>query len=212
MKVQILVDNKNSWYVPIAFKLQKKLQKKVDSISVIFKHSDVEKGDILCLIGCEKIFNKLELNKNNIVVHESLLPKGKGWSPLSWQVLEGKSEIHITLFEADRNVDAGKIYFQDKIKLTGDELYDELKNKQGLVTNSLIEKYILSYPNTKGINQQGKSSFYKRRTPKDSELDINKSIDEQFNLLRIVDNKKYPAFFIKNNVKYILKIEKSDEE
>ena len=75
----------------------------------------------------------------------------------------------------------------------------------------LIEKYILSYPNIKGKEQQGKSTFYKRRTPKDSELNINKSIDEQFNLLRIVDNHNYPAYFIKNNVKYILKIEKDNE-
>ena len=43
------------------------------------------------------------------------------------------------------------------------------------------------------------------------ERNINKSIDEQFNLLRIADNHNYPAYFIKNNVKYILKIEKDNE-
>ena len=31
MKIQILIDNKNSWYVPFAFRLQKKLRNKVDS-------------------------------------------------------------------------------------------------------------------------------------------------------------------------------------
>lgn len=31
--------------------------------------------------------------KNNLVVHESDLPRGKGWSPLTWQILEGKDEI-----------------------------------------------------------------------------------------------------------------------
>ncbi len=211
MKVQILIDNINSFYIPYAFKLRNKLKKKVDSFSIIHRHSDVVEGDILCLIGCEKIFKNLDLNKSNIVVHESKLPKGKGWSPLSWQVIEGKSEIPVTLFEADVNIDAGKIYFQETIKLTGDELNNELKHKQGLITNSLIEKYVLSYPNIKGKEQQGESTFYKRRTPKDSKLNINKSIDEQFNLLRTVDNQNYPAYFIKNNVKYILKIEKSDE-
>ena len=57
-----------------------------------------------------------------------------------------------------------------------------------------------------GMEQSGEESFYPRRLPKDSELDINKSIDEQFNLFRIVDNDKYPAFFIKNGKKYVLKI------
>ena len=43
--------------------------------------------------------------------------------------------------------------------------------------------------------QVGKSEFYSKRTPKDSELDINKSIKDQFNLLRICNNEQFPAFF-----------------
>ena len=211
MKVQILIDNINSFYLPYAYKLKNKLEKKNITISIVHNHSDVVKGDVLCLVGCEKIFKKLDLNKSNIIVHESRLPDGKGWSPLSWQVLEGKSEIPVTLFEADKNIDTGKIYFQETIKLSGDELNQELKHKQGLLTNKLIEKYILKYPNIKGYKQHGISTYYNRRTPKDSELDINKTINDQFNLLRIVDNNNYPAFFIKNNIKYIIKIEKSDE-
>ena len=97
------------------------------------------------------------------------------------------------------------------IELNGTELLEELKNKQGELTNKLIEEYVCFFPTLLGRKQVGKSSFYSRRTPKDSEIDINKSIDEQFDLLRIVDNEKYPAFFIKNNVKYILKIFKENE-
>jgi methionyl-tRNA formyltransferase len=44
------------------------------------------------------------------------------------------------------------------------------------------------------------------RTSKDSKLNMNKTIKNQFNLLRIVDNERYPAYFIYNNKKYILKI------
>ncbi len=57
-----------------------------------------------------------------------------------------------------------------------------------------------------GIPQNGDETFFPRRKYKDSELDINKSILEQFNLLRIVDNERYPAFFYINETKYILKI------
>ena len=57
------------------------------------------------------------------------------------------------------------------------------------------------------LKQQGDETFYKKRTAKDSKLDINKTINEQFNLLRIVDNENYPAFFYKDGKKYILKIE-----
>ena len=53
---------------------------------------------------------------------------------------------------------------------------------------------------------KGKGSFYRKRTPEDSELDIDKTIREQFNLLRAVDNNRYPAFFKLNGQKYTLKI------
>ena len=42
----------------------------------------------------------------------------------------------------------------------------------------------------------------------DSLLDFNKTITEQFNLLRVVDNDKYPAFFENQGEKYFLKITK----
>ena len=210
MIVQILVDNKKSWYVPYAHKLKAKLERKGKEVYVIHDHSEVILGDILCLISCEKLYKNLELNKSNIVIHESELPKGKGWSPLSWQVLECKDEIPITLFEAQDDLDSGQIYAQSKIKLTGEELLNEIKEKQGVLTNKMIEEYILAFPNVSGIEQKGESTFYNKRTPKDSDLDINKSISDQFNLLRIVDNENYPAFFIKNNVKYYLKIYKKE--
>ena len=83
-----------------------------------------------------------------------------------------------------------------------------MREAQGNATIELITEVIARYPDISGRNQSGEASFYPRRTPKDSELDINKSIEEQFNLLRIVDNNYYPAFFIRKGTKYILKIEK----
>jgi len=211
MIVQILVDNRSSWYVPYAHKLKKTLSKITDSVTVVHDHSEVIKGDVLCLVSCEKIFRNLELNHRNIVVHESDLPKGKGWSPVSWQVLEGKSKIPVTLFEANKDLDSGIIYFQDFIELNGLELIDEIKKQQGLISNRLIEKFIQNYPKVKGRKQVGESTFYKKRTPKDSELDINKTIKEQFDLLRIVDNERYPAYFTLNGKRYTLNINKVNE-
>ena len=211
MIVQILVDNKNSWYVPFAYKLKEQLSTITEFTSVIHDHSEVRKGDVLCLVSCEKIFKDLELNNFNIVVHESDLPKGKGWSPVSWQVLEGKNKIPVTLFEATRDIDSCVIYFQDFIELTGFELLDEIKTQQGLITNKLIKKFIKSFPEIKGRKQIGESTFYKRRTIESSQLNINKTIKEQFNLLRIVDNERYPAYFTINGNKYTLKIKKIND-
>ena len=52
----------------------------------------------------------------------------------------------------------------------------------------------------------GKGSYYKKRLPKDSELDIEKSIKKNFNLLRVVDNERYPSFFYYKGKNFIIKI------
>ena len=48
--------------------------------------------DLCICLSYSKLLSEKDLSKfkNVLVVHESELPKGKGWSPLSWQILEGK--------------------------------------------------------------------------------------------------------------------------
>lgn len=211
MKIQILVDNPNSWIIPHLKNLVSSIkQKKNCYVKLINSHEDVESGDVLCLLSCEKKFDKLNLNKYNLVVHESDLPKGKGWSPLTWQVIEGKRNIPITLFEANSLIDSGNIYEIINIKTSGYELIDELRFLQVEATTNLILNFIEKYPNIKGEKQKGKESFYCKRTKNSSELNILESIKDQFNLLRVCDNERYPAFFIIDNVKYLIKIYKDD--
>ena len=208
MLVQILVDNPSSWIVPYAGKLKREVINLGHECSLIHHHEDVKPGDILCLLACEKIFKLLEFNRHNLVVHESDLPHGKGWSPVTWQVLEGKDRIPVTLFEASEKIDAGIIYQQDYIILEGHELLDEIKDKQGKITNNLIIDFIKRYPDINGREQVGDSTYYSRRGPEDSKLDPHKTIAEQFNLLRVVDNDRYPAYIELKGHKYLLKIEK----
>jgi methionyl-tRNA formyltransferase len=205
MKIAILT-SKDQWFIPYA----KKLKNLLDS-ELFFNHGDIkEYFDIIFILGYHNIINDkfLELNLHNIVIHESKLPKGKGWAPMFWQVLEGKNEITFSMFEASNGVDNGDIYMQKTLKLNGYELNSELREKQANFTIEMCIEFINNYKNYKVATPQiGDESFYKKRTSKDSELDINKTINEQFNLLRIVDNDNYPAFFYKNDKKYILKIE-----
>ncbi len=209
MKIQLLADNIGSWIIPYAKKLQSLLLELNHDVELIHSHEDIQKGDVLVLLSCEQILKNLNLNVHNLVVHESALPQGKGWSPLTWQILEGKNKIPITLFEATQKIDAGVIYDQDYILLDGNELVEELHSLQGEKTIELIMKFIKNYPTTTFKKQKGVESFYPKRTPKDSELDIEKTINEQFNLLRVCDNEKYPAFFYKNGIKYYIKISKA---
>ena len=168
------------------------------------------KGDICFYLSYGKIVEKriLKKFKNNLVVHASDLPNGKGWSPLTWQILEGKNNIPATLIEADEKVDSGVIYKQKRYKLNGYELLPKLHRIQSKITNELCIWFVNNYPQCllKARKQLGKSTIYNRRYPHDSKLDVNLSIKDQFNLLRVVDNKNYPAYFELGGNTYNIKI------
>jgi len=146
--------------------------------------------------------------QHTLVVHESGLPNGKGWSPFTWQVLEGKMTIPVCLIEAADQVDSGKIYAREIIQLNGHELVDELREAQAEATMNLCTAFVEHFPHSVNNEkkQTGDETFYSRRRPEDSRLDPKKSILEQFNLLRTVDNDRYPAFFDFKSRRYYLKI------
>lgn len=207
IRIQILVDNPNSWIVPYAERLRTSLSAGGHRVSLLHDPEAVERGDILCLLSCERIFRHLNLNRHNLVVHESELPRGRGWSPLTWQILEGKNEVPITLFEAVASVDAGPVYARDVLVFRGDELLPELKAAQGEKTIAMIEDFVSRYPAVAGNPQVGKETFYPRRRPSDSQLDPAKTIAEQFDLLRVCDNERYPAWFEYRGRRYSLRID-----
>jgi methionyl-tRNA formyltransferase len=208
MQITILTDNPNSWIIDYMDDLKSSL--KEHEVSHIYNSSDIVGGDIMLILSCEKILKAehLKLHKSNIVVHPSKLPAGKGWSPVAWQVIEGCNSIPVSLFEASEAVDAGDVYLVDYIELEGHELNEEIKHKQGILTIKMIKQYIDQFEQIVGVPQSGEESFYPRRRYKENELDVNKSIAEQFNLLRVVDNERYPAHFQLNGKNYILKIYK----
>ncbi len=150
--------------------------------------------------------------KHTLVVHESDLPKGRGWSPMTWQILEGENRIPVTLFEAVDAVDAGPIYLQEWITLDGTELSPQWRSHLALTTKRLCMQWVNDYPSVikKARPQTGMGSFYPRRRPADSRLDPSKTLAEQFNLLRVVDNDNYPAFFKMHGKLYQISVERKD--
>lgn len=200
----------NSWMFPYSQKLYQELLPYSSTLILESELQSQHSGDIAFYLSYPKIISPIQLKQytHNIVVHASSLPHGKGWSPTSWQILEEKNIIPITLFEATEKVDNGTIYLQDTLILNGDELIDSWRNKLAQMILSLCNKFIQNYPQIlqQGRLPSGDESYYPKRTPAHSELSIHKTIKEQFNLLRIVDNENYPAFFVINNKKYLIKI------
>jgi methionyl-tRNA formyltransferase len=211
MKIAILT-SPNQWFIPYA----KNLNEEIKNSKLFFSHTDInESFDIVFILSYHNIIPQeyLKNSKHNIVIHASDLPEGKGWAPMFWQILEGKNTIPFSMFEAGNGIDNGDIYMQKNLYLSGYELNPKLRKLQAEFIIEMCLEFLAKYEIYKTPKKQyGKESFYAKRTSKDSELDINKTINEQFNLLRIVDNESYPAFFYKNGKKYILKIEESEDE
>jgi len=209
MNIAILT-SPNQWFVSYV----EKLNKEIVNSQVFFDHKKMNGNyDVVFILSYHKIIKQeyLSNNKHNIVIHASALPNGKGWAPMFWQILEGKNKIPFTMFEASEDVDDGDIYMQKTLTLSGYELNYKLRKKQAEFIINMCIDFLDNYDDLEiSTKQIGKESFYKKRTAKDSELDINKTIQEQFNLLRIVDNNDYPAFFYKDDKKYIIKIEEAN--
>jgi methionyl-tRNA formyltransferase len=206
MKIAILT-TKNQWFEGYA----KDLSEKLGNIQIFNNHVDFDdKYDVIFILSYHKIIPQevLEKNDHNIVIHESQLPQGKGWAPLFWQILEGKSNIPFTMIEASDGIDNGDIYMQKMLELVGDELNEDLRDKQAKLTIQMCLEFVNNYEQYKvPVKQSGDESFYAKRSKEDSRLDIDKTIREQFNFLRIVNNNNYPAYFELDGNRYILKIE-----
>ena len=177
--------------------------------------SILSKSQVCFYFGYSRIVgNKIRSRHDiNLVVHESDLPSGRGWSPLTWQVLQGAQKIMVTLFEAVDAVDSGVIYGQTIFELQGHELISDLRRYQAAATFNLCTEFISDYPAVlkKKREQRGTPSYFQKRTPADSQIDVNRSLADQFNLLRVCDNQRYPAWFDYAGARYVISISRTEK-
>lgn len=171
---------------------------------------DLRGGDFLFLVSCHKLISAEDRARYRytLVLHASDLPKGRGMSPHIWQVLEGASKINVSLLDAADEIDCGAIWMKKQIQLDGHELADEINEKLFTCELDLMSWAIRECDARKSKEQIGQPTYYGRRTAEDSRIDPLKSIAEQFDLLRVSDTKRYPAFFEFKDHRYHIILEK----
>lgn len=184
-------------------------------VALLHDRTELSGGDILFLVSCSQIIREVERRKYRLalVLHASDLPRGRGWSPHIWTVLEGQNEITVTLLEASDPVDTGAIYLRTTFALEGHELLPEINDKLFKAELWLMSQAVERFGRMAPVAQQGDPGPYRpKRSPADSQLDPHKTIAAQFDLLRVVDADRYPAFFDYRGKRYLLKIEKYDND
>jgi methionyl-tRNA formyltransferase len=212
MKISILVTSKEHPVIPYITRWAEENNNK-NQVNIIYRAKDLIVGDILFLISCSDIVLKKDREKFEkvLVIHASDLPKGRGWSPHIWEIIRGANEITLSLFEAKDRADSGDIWKKVKICIPEIALYDEINDLVFGAEIGLMDFAVSNFHCIRVEKQsENSASYFPKRMPDDSEIDINKSLAEQFNLIRVCDINRFPAFFYKNGQKFLIKVEKDN--
>lgn len=197
MKISVLSSSKKHPIFLTLVHWQKKHEGNHE-IEIVQSSQKLTGGDVLFLISCGEIIKKdvRDRYKATLVIHASNVPEGRGMSPHIWQIIEGKNLITVTLLEAEDKLDSGAIWTQRELHLEGHELYKEINDKLFAIESELMDFAVENFKTITPTKQRDVDpTYYRKRTPEDSRIDPDKSISEQFDLLRVADNERFPAFF-----------------
>ena len=186
------------------------------NVRLVRSRSELTSGDFLFLVSCSELI-KPEYRKNyrhTLVLHASDLPKGRGWSPHIWEVIQGSESITLSLLEAEDKVDTGRIWLKLTIPVKKTALWNEVNDLLFSAEIQLINQAVEGYERIEPYNQSAgsESTYYRKRTPDDSQIDPNKSFADQFDLIRMCDPDRYPAWFELHGQKYKVIVEKLNNE
>lgn len=214
MRISILCSDENH---PVNAFLQRWIYQNAEShqISLVRKKKELLGGDFLFLVSCSEIVSAADraLYKTSLVLHASKLPIGRGWSPHIWQLIGGAEEVTLSLLEAEDKIDSGAIWHQTTFPVPKHALWDEINellfNAEIVLIDLAIHEFDIVI-----IRQQDRSmvpTYYPRRAHLDNKLDPKGSIASQFDLIRVCDPNRFPAFFELHGKKYKLTLEKIND-
>lgn len=185
-------------------------------IELVRKKIELTGGDMLLLVSCGEIVTAKDRASCGVslVLHASDLPRGRGWSSHVWELAAGASHITLSLLEAQDKVDSGKIWKKLHIPVPPAALWDEINQLLFTGEVQLMDFALESYSHIEPLEQPAdvEPTYFRLRTPKDSWIDPHRTIAEQFDLIRVCDPIRFPAFFEYRGQRYVLKLEKLNDE
>ena len=185
-------------------------------VELVQRKNELGGGDILFLVSCNEIISARDRENYlvSLVLHASDLPKGRGWSPHVWELVNGAEGITLSLLEAEDKVDSGRIWKKLFLPVSKNALWDEINRVLFEAEVELMNFAVQNFGKVTPVIQKvaGNDIYYSKRTPSDSRIDVNKSIAEQFDLIRVCDPNRFPAYFEYLGSRYTLKLEKIHDE
>jgi len=165
------------------------------------KINQIKPRIIFFIFWSKKVPEKIFSNFLCIQFHSSDLPKFKGGSPIQNQILSKIYKTKLSAFQINKKIDGGDICMKSNISLYGkaENIYKNIEKKALEMILKISKKKKISFK-----KQKGRSSFYYRRKPYQSDLSyvINKKLDEIYDFIRMLDANNYPkAYYILGNKK-----------
>ncbi len=127
-----------------------------------------------------------------VIFHMTDLPFGRGGSPLQNLIARGIYSTQISAIKCIENLDAGPVYLKKPLSLYGsaEEIYLRASN---IIKEMIVEILV---KNIKPIEQFGEPTFFPRRKPDEGNISAANSLDQVFDLIRMLDADGYPSAFI----------------
>lgn len=158
---------------------------------------------LIVLWNLRRLIRDLPSTRNVVVFHSSDLPKGRGWAPIYHALAENREEHVVTAILAGPQVDAGEVIAKARFRIQPCHVADTLREIDEEVcirmTAAILERY--DRQPFKSVPQQGEISYYKRRSPQDSELNIQRPLVDLIPHMRGCGN-AYPAYFDWHGCRY----------
>ncbi|MEU2896530.1 methionyl-tRNA formyltransferase [Streptomyces sp. NPDC088106] len=130
-------------------------------------------------------------------VHDSLLPKYAGFSPLIWALVNGETEVGVTAHLMDEELDAGDIVLQRAVPVgptdTATDLFHRTVDLIAPVTTGALD-LIASGQTAFTRQDRSLASFFHKRSPEDSRIDWNWPAEDLERLVR-AQSAPYPSAF-----------------
>ena len=195
-------------YRPWALEIYDHLEKTTDhDFLIIRRKEDYDKQkihnfkpDLVLFYGWSwKIQKEIYEKYKSIMLHPSDLPKFRGGTPIQNQIIEGILDTKVTLFLINEGYDAGNILIKGDLSLRGhmNEIFNRITKVGISLTKEVIEKDIVPFE-----QDHDQATYYKRRTPAQSEIFIedliHKSSEFLYNKIRMLED-PYPNAFIRTS-------------
>ena len=121
------------------------------------------------------------------VLHDSLLPKYRGFSPTVWAMINGEDHSGVTLLEMVEDYDAGDIIGQERVAINPDDTIADLLERVTETYLQVLEHYLpdLMAGTAKAVPQDHAQATYTAKLlPDDFEIDWGWSTERIYNLIR----------------------------